>query len=128
MTDRRVVAAHRLAEAQAALERDGLDGLLLIASTNLCFLSGYPYVDTNLARPFFMLLPRTGAPALLVHTGRQYETRASSWVDDVRVYERLSVAPVAELDALLRDRRPTRAQDRRRTRIRAADGLAVRRV
>ena len=46
-----------------------------------------------------MLLPRRVLPALLVHTGRQYEARANSWVDDVRIYERLSVAPVAELDA-----------------------------
>jgi Xaa-Pro aminopeptidase len=98
------VAEHRFAGARAAMERAGLDGLLMIASTNLCFLSGYPYVDTNLARPFFLLLPRSGAPALLVHTGRQYEARANSWVDDVRMYERLSVAPLGELDALLHDR------------------------
>jgi Xaa-Pro aminopeptidase len=86
------------------MEQAGLDGLLLIASTNLTFLSGYPYVDTNLARPFFFLLPRTEAPALLVHEGRQFEARANSWVEDVRVYNRLSVAPLAELDRLLRDR------------------------
>jgi Xaa-Pro aminopeptidase len=104
LIDRARVAEHRLAEARAAMERAGLDGLLVIASTNLIFLSGYPYVDTNLARPFFLLLPRVGAPALLVHTGRQYEARANSWVDEVRLYQRLSVAPVAELDALLRDR------------------------
>ena len=104
MIDRGYIAGHRIAEARTAMERSGLDGLLAIASTNLNFLTGYPYVDTNLARPFFFLLPRTGAPALLVHTGRQYEARANSWVDDVRLYERLSVAPVAELNALLRDR------------------------
>ena len=39
-----------------------------------------------------------------MHTGRQYEARANSWVEEVRTYERLSVAPIAELDALLRDR------------------------
>jgi Xaa-Pro dipeptidase len=104
MTDQARIAAHRLAEARALLEQAGLDGLLLIASTNLTFLSGYPYVDTNLARPFFFLLPRIGAPALLVHEGRQFEARAKSWVEEVRTYNRLSVAPLAELDALLRDR------------------------
>jgi Xaa-Pro aminopeptidase len=104
MTDRARIAAHRLAQARALMEQAGLDGLLLIASTNLTFLSGYPYVDTNLARPFFFLLPRTEPPALLVHEGRQFEARANSWVEDVRVYKRLSVAPVAELEALLRDR------------------------
>lgn len=104
MTDRARIATYRLAQARALLEQAGLDGLLLIASTNLTFLSGYPYVDTNLARPFFFLLPRAEAPALLVHEGRQFEARARSWVDDVRVYDQLSVAPVAELEALLRDR------------------------
>jgi Xaa-Pro aminopeptidase len=86
------------------MEAAGLDALLLIASTNLVYLSGYPYLDANLARPFFLLLPRTTEPALLVHTGRQYEARAGSWVDEVRVYEQLSVAPIAEIHALLRDR------------------------
>lgn len=104
MTDRARIAAHRIAQAREAMERADLDALLLIGSTNVVFLSGYPYVDTNLARPFFLLVPRNDAPALLVHTGRRYEASANSWIEEVRTYERLSVAPVGELAALLRDR------------------------
>ena len=104
MTDRARIAAYRIAQAREGMDRADLDGLLLIGSTNVVFLSGYPYVDTNLARPFFLVVPRTEAPALLVHTGRRYEASANSWIDDVRTYERLSIAPAAELAALLRDR------------------------
>ena len=34
---------------------------------------------------------------LVVHSGREHEARTLSWVRDVRTYEQLSVAPVAEL-------------------------------
>ncbi|MDX6377147.1 MAG: Xaa-Pro dipeptidase, partial [Gaiellaceae bacterium] len=81
---------------------EGLDALLLASGTNLCFLSGYPVVEPTLARPFYLLLPRTGAPVLLVHRGREFEARSLSWVPDVRTYDRLSVAPVEELRAATR--------------------------
>jgi Xaa-Pro dipeptidase len=81
-----------------------LDALLLTGGTNLVYLSGYPYVDTSLARPFFLLVPRSGRPTLLVHTGRAYEARALSWVEDVRTYEPLSAVPVGELAAIMRER------------------------
>jgi Xaa-Pro aminopeptidase len=83
---------------------DGLDALLLIGSTNLLFLSGYPQLELTLARPFYQLVPAQGPPALLVHEGRAVEARRYSWVGDVRTYRRLSVAPLDELVALLRDR------------------------
>ena len=80
----------------------GLDALLLVSGTNLCFLSGYPVVEPTLARPFYLLLPRSGAPVLIVHEGREFEARSLSWVRDVRTYRRLSVAPVEELRAAVR--------------------------
>ncbi len=81
------------------MARDGLDGLLLATGTNLCFLSGYPVVEPTLARPFYLVVPRVGEPVSIVHTGRDYEARALSWIRDVRTYERLSVAPVEVLRA-----------------------------
>ena len=66
---RDTVAAHRLAAAQEAMAQAGLDALLLATGTNLCFLSGYPVVEHTLARPWYLLLPRQGAPALVVHSG-----------------------------------------------------------
>ena len=85
-----------------AMAAEGLDALLLASGTNLCFLSGYPVVEPTLARPFYLLLPRTGAPMLIVHTGREFEARSLSWVRDVRTYAHLSVAPVEELSAAAR--------------------------
>jgi Xaa-Pro aminopeptidase len=101
--DRDTIAAHRLAAAQRALADAGLDALLLATGTNLCLLSGYPAAEATLARPWYLVVPRSGAPTFVVHTGREHEARMLSWVRDVRTYERLSVAPVAELADVLRD-------------------------
>jgi Xaa-Pro dipeptidase len=100
--DRDRVAAARIDAARVAMASRGLDALLLASGTNLCFLTGYPVVEPTLARPFYLLLPRTGAPVLIVHTGREFEARSLSWIRDVRTYDRLSVAPVAELRAAVR--------------------------
>ncbi len=78
---------------------EGIDALLLASGTNLCFLTGYPVVEPTLARPFYLLLPRSGPPVLVVHMGREFEARSLSWVRDVRTYRQLSVAPVDELRA-----------------------------
>lgn len=93
----------RHARARDAMSVAGFDALLLIGSSNVTYLSGYPYVDTNLARPFFLIVPASGDPVMLVHEGRQYEARALSGIDDVRVYHALSVAPIDELGKILAD-------------------------
>jgi Xaa-Pro aminopeptidase len=87
----------RLDRARTAMERAGLDALLLLNSTNLVYLSGYPAVERTLARPHYLVVPRRGSPAFLVHEGRLAEARKYGWIEDVRTYEALSVAPVAEL-------------------------------
>jgi Xaa-Pro dipeptidase len=97
------IAETRLRDAQEALRAHSFDALLLATGKNLNFLSGYPYVELTLARPFYFFLPRNGAPTILVHVGRQHEARRLSWIEDIRTYPRLSAAPVAELAAILRD-------------------------
>jgi Xaa-Pro aminopeptidase len=94
----------RVRRAQQALAQSGFDALFLATGTNLCFLSGYPSVELTLARPFYLVLPADGEPILLVHAGREAEARRYAWVDDVRTYRRLSVAPLGELDQAFRDR------------------------
>ena len=85
------------------MERSGFDALFLATGTNLCFLSGYPTIELTLARPFYLLVPARGEPLLLVHTGREAEARRYAWIDDVRGYRRLSVAPIEDLATAFRD-------------------------
>jgi Xaa-Pro aminopeptidase len=80
---------------------DGLDGLLLANSMNLVYLAGYQSTVLTLARPFYLVVPRRGEPVLLVHRTRPWEAARHSWIADVRTYDRLSVAPVAELAAII---------------------------
>jgi Xaa-Pro aminopeptidase len=67
-------------------------------------MSGYPAVELTLARPFYLVVPAHDEPILLVHTGREAEARRYAWIDDVRTYRRLSVAPIEELAAAFHDR------------------------
>lgn len=93
----------RLGRARDAMARAGLDALLLLNSTNLVYLSGYPAVERTLARPHYLVVPRRGSPAFLVHEGRAAEARKYGWVEDVRTYHELSVAPLADLDRIFTD-------------------------
>ena len=93
----------RLDRARVAMASAGLDALLLLNSTNLVYLSGYPAVERTLARPHYLVVPRRGRPAFLVHEGRAAEARKYGWIDDVRTYHALSVAPLAELSGLFAD-------------------------
>ena len=95
-------ATTRLEAARSALASHGLDALLLASGTNLCFLSGYPAVEPTLARPFYLIVPRAGAPALIVHNGREQEARTLSWIGEIKTYEQLSLAPVDAINAVLR--------------------------
>ena len=85
------------------MEASGLDGLLLTTGTNLLFLSGYPILEMTLARPFYLVVPRRGAPILLVHKYREMDASRTSWIDDVRPYDQLSIAPVRELTQVFKD-------------------------
>lgn len=104
MSVRQSEGAARLNRAQASMARVGLDALLLTTGPNLVYLSGYPSVERTLARPFFLLVPRSGDPVLIVHHGRTHEARRYAWVADVRSYARLSVAPVEMIAVALAER------------------------
>jgi Xaa-Pro aminopeptidase len=93
----------RLDRARTAMAREGLNALLLLNSTNLVYLSGYPAVERTLARPHYLVVPQHGNPAFLVHEGRAAEARKYGWIQDVRTYHRLSVAPLTELSRLFAD-------------------------
>jgi hypothetical protein len=92
------------------------------------YVSGYPAVERTLARPHYLLVPHRGPPAFLVHERRLAEARRDGWIDDVRTYRTLSVAPLAELRRLFVDQGIQRGPDRVRACIRSADRHFVRRV
>jgi len=71
-----------------------LDAMLLTTGPNLVYLSGYPGVERTLARPFYLVVPSAAPPVLIVHEGRAFEARRYAWIDDVRTYAPLSIAPV----------------------------------
>ena len=98
-----MLGRERIGRAQEAMTRSGFDALFLATGKNLCFLSGYPSVELTLARPFYMVVPARDAPVLLVHKGREAEARRYAWVEDVRTYGGLSVAPMQELESVFRD-------------------------
>lgn len=92
---------NRLARAQRAVARQGL-AALLVRGTNLVYLTGYPTVERTLARPMVATVP-VGASILILHVSRVLEARRYSWVEDVRTYEKLSVAPMATIGKAFSD-------------------------
>jgi Xaa-Pro aminopeptidase len=96
--------SQRFAGAQAGMAERGLDALLVGTGVNLQYFCGFPSPTQSSSRPFFLLLPRAGDPALIVQAGRQYEAARFSWVRDIRVYERLGHLPAEILGDVVRAR------------------------
>src|SRR5438132_4902664 len=92
--------ARRIEAAQAAMADAGLDALLLVSGPNLAYLSGAGVVELTAGRAWYLLVPRSGEPALVVQDWRRAEAVKKSWVADVRTYRRLSKVPFEQLDGL----------------------------
>jgi Xaa-Pro aminopeptidase len=73
----------KTAQAQAQMEAEGLDGLLLLAPSNVIYLSGFWHIESE--RPLGLFVPAHGDPALFVPLLEQ-ENAAESWVTDIRTY------------------------------------------
>jgi Xaa-Pro aminopeptidase len=84
----------RVARVRAEMARAGLDGLLLTGGPNLVYLTGYPAPSRSGSRPFVCILPQSGAPVLIVQSGREREAHGYSWIADIRTYHTLSRAPL----------------------------------
>ena len=80
------------------MEASGLDALLLFSGPNLTYLSGSAVTELTSGRAWYLVLPRAGEPVLLVHRWRERQAREETWVGEVRAYERLSAAPLDELE------------------------------
>ena len=92
----------RIEAARRVMAAEGMDGLLLVSGPNATYLSGYPSFERT-ARAIYVVLPRRGPVVAVAHAWRAEEARRYAWVDEVRTYERLGMAPLAELESVWRD-------------------------
>ncbi len=77
----------RYARAQALMERDGLDALVVSEKNNYWYFSGLiSYQLDHIQRPQICILPRTGKPLLLVYGNDKAKAKALPWVGEVRAY------------------------------------------
>ncbi|MFN8378080.1 MAG: aminopeptidase P family N-terminal domain-containing protein [Anaerolineae bacterium] len=106
---RKAFYRHKVAQAQAQMEAEGLDGLLLLAPSNVIYLSGFWHIESE--RPLGLFVPAHGDPALFVPLLEQ-ENAADSWVTDIR--------PISSTPA-----KNTRRQDAPRLVVRAGWALTV---
>jgi Xaa-Pro dipeptidase len=93
----------RMDRAHSLMDRERMDALMLFTGLNLIYFTGATGMlgGRSGSRPFIYILPRSSEPVIIVHDGRQHETRRLTNVKDIRTYSRLSSLPLeAILDAL----------------------------
>src|SRR5215467_4735720 len=77
----------RYQRAQALMERDGLDALLVSEKNNYWYFSGLiSYQLDHIQRPQILVLPKAGKPLLLVYGNDKSKAKALPWVGEVRAY------------------------------------------
>ena len=77
----------RQRRAQALMERDGLDALVVSEKNNYWYFSGLiSYQLDHIQRPQICILPKTGKPLLLVYGNDKAKAKALPWVGEVRSY------------------------------------------
>jgi len=91
----------RLERLRALLKDAKVQAVLLGTGSNLRYFSGYPSPARSGSRPFFLVLPLSGDPVLIVQAGRRAEAVRFSWIKEIRDYPELSSIPTHMiLDAL----------------------------
>jgi Xaa-Pro aminopeptidase len=92
----------RVSSFQARLAERGLGGAILTSEANFNYFTGYhsfaPW--STYCRSVFAFIPTVGAPVLLVHAFPAADARRDCWFDDVRSYDDLTYAPVAQVAAI----------------------------
>ena len=77
----------RYRHAQALMERDRLDALVVSEKNNYWYFSGLiSYQLDHIQRPQICILPKTGKPLLLVYGNDKAKAKALPWVGEVRAY------------------------------------------
>jgi Xaa-Pro dipeptidase len=77
----------RYERAQALMDRDGLDALVVSEKNNYWYFSGLiSYQLDHIQRPQICILPKRGKPLLLVYGNDKAKAKALPWVGEVRAY------------------------------------------
>ena len=77
----------RYQRAQAFMDRDGLDALVVSEKNNYWYFSGLiSYQLDHIQRPQICILPKSGKPLLLVYGNDKAKAKALPWVGEVRAY------------------------------------------
>jgi Xaa-Pro aminopeptidase len=77
----------RYQRAQALMERDGLDALVISEKNNYWYFSGLiSYQLDHIQRPQICFLPKEGKPTLLVYGNDKAKAKALPWIGGVRAY------------------------------------------
>src|SRR5215469_10739359 len=75
----------RYERAQALMDRDGLDALVVSEKNNYWYFSGLiSYQLDHIQRPQILILPKAGKPLLLVYGNDKAKAKALPWVGEVR--------------------------------------------
>src|SRR5687767_1436892 len=96
----------RYTRLQTALGDIEADALLVTSEANFNYFTGYiaahPWV--SFSRNLIAVLPRKSAPLLIVPASLEGQAREQTWIDEIRTFDTIGVAPVPEMAAALRDR------------------------
>src|SRR5215813_6116940 len=77
----------RYERAQALMDRDGLDALVVSEKNNYWYFSGLiSYQLDHIQRPQICILPKSGKPLLLVYGNDKAKAKALPWIGSVRAY------------------------------------------
>ena len=77
----------RYQRAQALMERDGLDALVISEMKNYWYFSGLiSYQLDHIQRPQICFLPKEGKPTLLVYGNDKAKAKALPWIGGVQAY------------------------------------------
>jgi Xaa-Pro dipeptidase len=74
---------NKVAQIQGQLAEEGLEGLLLLDTDNVCYATGFFHISTE--RPLAVYIPGEGDPALFLPL-LELEQASNGWVDDIRTY------------------------------------------
>jgi Xaa-Pro aminopeptidase len=91
----------RYERLQTALGTLDAGALLVTSEANFNYFTGYiaahPWV--SFSRNLIAILPREGAPLLIVPASLEGQAREQSWIEEIRTYDTIGAAPVATMAA-----------------------------